>query len=102
MGVMALAWFAGFIFLPAPGGLGAREYLIMLFLTPELLPATDGVADHARALAILVAVVMRLMTLVVELLASASLYWLPGPGKAAPPPGGGVADVAAAPSGETL
>jgi glycosyltransferase 2 family protein len=91
LGVMALAWFGGFIFLPAPGGLGAREYLIVLFLTPELLTATDGVAEHARALAVLVAVVMRLMTLVVELLASAGLYWLP----LKPVP------AAAAPSGET-
>jgi uncharacterized membrane protein YbhN (UPF0104 family) len=102
LGVMALAWFGGFIFLPAPGGLGAREYLIVLFLTPELLPAADGVAERARALAVLVAVVMRLMTLVVELLASAGLYWLApaGPGPAADSDAsGGVPAIA---SGEPL
>jgi uncharacterized membrane protein YbhN (UPF0104 family) len=77
LGVMALAWFGGFIFLPAPGGLGAREILIVIFLTPELLSAMDAGAENARVLAELVAVVMRLMTMVVELLALGALYWLP-------------------------
>jgi glycosyltransferase 2 family protein len=77
LGLMALAWFGGFIFLPAPGGIGAREYLIVLFLTPELRQATNGNDDMATALALVVAVVMRLLTVAAELLASACLYWLP-------------------------
>jgi hypothetical protein len=101
LGLMALAWFGSFIFLPAPGGLGAREYLVVLFLTPDLLPAADGVAEHARALAVLVAVVMRLMTVVVELLASAGLYWLLPPPNPPPLAGGGQGGGAAVPSGET-
>jgi uncharacterized membrane protein YbhN (UPF0104 family) len=99
IGVMAVAWFAGFVVLNAPGGLGAREYLIVLFLTPELLAATDNQTDKAHTLAVLVAIVMRLVSVAAELLASACLYWLPlKPVAGAAPPEAGELDN---PTGET-
>jgi uncharacterized membrane protein YbhN (UPF0104 family) len=76
-GVMALAWFGGFIVVAAPGGIGPREYLMILFLTPELVAATDHDVDKARALAAFVAFTMRLLSCGAEILAAAALYWLP-------------------------
>ncbi len=76
MAFMALGWFGSFV-IPVPGGLGPREGLIVLFLTPEILTATNGDVDRARALAIVVALVMRLMCVTAELAAAAALYWLP-------------------------
>jgi glycosyltransferase 2 family protein len=76
MAFMALGWFGSFV-IPVPGGLGPREGLIVLFLTPEILTATNGDVDRARALAIVVALVMRLMCVTAELAAAGALYWLP-------------------------
>ncbi len=77
VGGMALAWVGGFLVLFAPGGLGAREYLIVLFLAPELMALPNTEAGQARALALLIAGALRVVSLAAELLASAALYWLP-------------------------
>ncbi|MFN4257716.1 MAG: lysylphosphatidylglycerol synthase domain-containing protein [Gemmataceae bacterium] len=64
---LALAYVAGYLTLPAPGGLGVRELILQGFLAPELGPE----------LAVVVVLVLRLLWILAELFMAAVLYWLP-------------------------
>lgn len=79
---LALAYVAGFV-IPIPGGLGVREFFLAMFLVP-VLPARS--AEEARAVAILVAGVLRLVWTAAEVITAAGVYWLPKPAVA---PAGG-------------
>jgi uncharacterized membrane protein YbhN (UPF0104 family) len=72
--MMAIAYVAGFVILLAPSGLGVREYLLTLFLVPQLVNGTE--AGEARGLAVLTVLVLRLVWTVAELLLAGSLYWM--------------------------
>jgi uncharacterized membrane protein YbhN (UPF0104 family) len=66
---LALAYVAGFLALPAPGGLGVRELILQQFLEPELGPLPALVA----------VLLLRLLWTAAEAVAGGTLYWLPYP-----------------------
>lgn len=53
IGATAAAWLAGFVVVPAPGGLGVREAVLVALLGPAAGPAA-GVAVAARLLCVVV------------------------------------------------
>ncbi len=82
---LALAYVAGFIILVVPSGLGVREYFLLLFLVPELGGALGRGTEEARAAAVLVVLLLRLVWTLAELVIVGVLYFLPGPTGAAWP-----------------
>ncbi len=66
---LALAYVAGFLALPAPGGLGVRELILQQFLEPELGPLPSLVA----------VLLLRLLWTAAEAGMAGALYWLPSP-----------------------
>lgn len=76
---LAMAYVGGFLILPVPSGFGVREFLLTLFLVPELAHLT-GTEEETQKLALLGALVCRVIWTAAELIANAILYWLPGPG----------------------
>jgi uncharacterized membrane protein YbhN (UPF0104 family) len=70
---ICLAYVAGFLFLPSPGGVGVRE----LILQQLLLLETNMVASRA----VVVVLLLRLLWTAAELLTAGVVYWLPGPGE---------------------
>jgi hypothetical protein len=75
----ALSYVAGFLALPAPGGLGVRELIFQQLLTGDLRGShSSPVADGMAALAV---VVLRLVWTAADLLTAAMLYGWPGEGK---------------------
>jgi uncharacterized membrane protein YbhN (UPF0104 family) len=72
-----LAYVAGFVIVVAPAGLGVREFLLVLLLTPELA-GDEGDRTEARAQATLAVLVMRLAWTSAEVLLAAALYGLGG------------------------
>jgi glycosyltransferase 2 family protein len=71
---VALATVAGFIVLFIPAGLGVRDVLLASFLTPYLIDATRLDAGLVAALAIVAALLLRVVWLLSELGISAILY----------------------------
>jgi uncharacterized membrane protein YbhN (UPF0104 family) len=74
---MGLAYVAGFVIVLAPAGLGVREFLLVLLLTPELA-GDEGDRTEARAQATLAVLVMRLAWTAGEVLLAGTLYGLGG------------------------
>lgn len=74
--MLALAYVAGFVFIMVPSGLGVREFFLTLLLVPEI---GQHVVDpvEARALAVLVAILLRLIWAITELVSAALVCWLP-------------------------
>lgn len=72
MAAVALSYVAGFVIVVAPGGLGAREFVLAAALTPQFAAALD--ADAATGLAVVVALVVRLAWTVAELALGLLLY----------------------------
>src|SRR4051812_3708428 len=60
----ALAYAAGFLVLPAPGGLGVRDFIIQQFLAADLSPALGK--ERAAAVAVLAALLLRLLWTVMD------------------------------------
>jgi uncharacterized membrane protein YbhN (UPF0104 family) len=75
--IVGLAYVSGFIILFMPGGIGAREYVLVLFLTPELMALLNADSDKARALAMMASVVLRSVWTVSEFVFVGLVYWLP-------------------------
>jgi uncharacterized membrane protein YbhN (UPF0104 family) len=69
--MMALAYVAGFLAIVMPGGVGVREFVLTLFLAPEL-----SMTDEPRALAALAVLLLRLVWTAAELVTAAAVYWL--------------------------
>jgi glycosyltransferase 2 family protein len=69
-----IAYAAGFLVLTSPGGLGVRDLLIQQFLAHEL-GAT--MSSGAAELAVLIAVVLRLLWTTMDVVAAGICYWLP-------------------------
>jgi uncharacterized membrane protein YbhN (UPF0104 family) len=69
---VAMAMVAGFVSF-VPGGLGVREVVVIPLLAPV----------YGHAVAIVSAILLRLVWLAVELMASGVLYVVPGPRPAA-------------------
>lgn len=74
--MLALAYVAGFVIIVVPSGLGVREFFLTLFLVPEI-SGRVGDPDEARALAVLVVILLRLIWTGTEVIGSGVLYWLP-------------------------
>jgi uncharacterized membrane protein YbhN (UPF0104 family) len=69
---LSLAYVLGFVIFLVPNGLGVREYFLTLFLAPD---ACNG---EARANAVLVVILLRLVWTIAELLVAVVIYWMPG------------------------
>jgi uncharacterized membrane protein YbhN (UPF0104 family) len=85
---MGIAYVAGFVLLLAPGGLGVREFFLILFLVPELVQLLGVPREEARATAVTAVVALRIVWMTAEGLLAAAVFWLPVPRAAAE---GGVA-----------
>ncbi len=72
MAAVALSYVAGFVIVVAPGGLGAREFVLAAALTPRFTPAIG--ADAAAGIAVVVAIVLRLTWTIAELAVGLLLY----------------------------
>jgi hypothetical protein len=72
----ALSYVAGFLALPAPGGLGVREAILQQLLAAELR-TTHPDGDIAAGLAALTAIVLRLVWTATDLLAAGVTYVWP-------------------------
>jgi hypothetical protein len=70
----ALSYVAGFLALPAPGGLGVREAIFQQLLATELR-VTHPEGDVAAGLAALTVIVLRLVWTAADLLAAAACWW---------------------------
>ncbi len=66
--IMGLSYVIGFVILIAPGGIGVREFMLTLFLTPELIGVQDMGAEDARATVVLAVLVLRLVWTTAELI----------------------------------
>jgi glycosyltransferase 2 family protein len=66
--IMGLSYVIGFVVLIAPGGLGVREFLLTLLLTPELVGVQGMGIEDARATVVLAVLVLRLVWTAAELL----------------------------------
>ncbi len=73
----ALANVAGFVILVAPAGLGVREFILTVLLAPDLERIADLEPEEARGVAVLTALVVRLVWTASELLLAGTLYWWP-------------------------
>jgi uncharacterized membrane protein YbhN (UPF0104 family) len=71
LSAVALAYVAGFVILFAPGGLGAREFVLAAALTPAFA-LTHGA--NAAALATVLALALRLTWSVAEVVVGLVLY----------------------------
>jgi hypothetical protein len=74
----ALSYVAGFLALPAPGGLGVREAILQQLLAAELRTSHPE-GDLAAGIAALAVVVLRLVWTASDLLAAAAAYFSPSP-----------------------
>jgi hypothetical protein len=73
--IMGLSYVIGFVVLIAPGGLGVREFLLTLLLTPELVGVQEMGIEDARATVVLAVLVLRLVWTAAELV-TALVCWL--------------------------
>jgi hypothetical protein len=76
---LALAYVAGFLTLPAPGGLGVRELILQQLLAPELGRLLSP--EQAEAVAVVAVLLLRLLWTVAELIMAGVVYWLPVSGQ---------------------
>jgi uncharacterized membrane protein YbhN (UPF0104 family) len=73
--ILGLAYVLGFLSLLPGAGLGIREFILILFLTPELEQLLHGDAAKASALATESVVILRLVWTTAELLLASVVYW---------------------------
>jgi glycosyltransferase 2 family protein len=91
---VSLAYVAGFLTLPAPGGLGAREFILRRLLTPELALAPLVSPELALPLAAVVVLWLRLLYIITEVIVAGAVCLLalalvPRPGSVAADEGRG-------------
>jgi hypothetical protein len=77
LAAVAVSYVAGFVILVSPGGLGAREAVLLVMLTGPLRSAVGDAL--AGPLAAVVAVVLRLVWTAFEVGFALMLYWLARP-----------------------
>jgi uncharacterized membrane protein YbhN (UPF0104 family) len=68
--IMGLSYVIGFVVVLAPGGLGVREFMLTLLLTPELVGVQGMGIDDARSTVVLAVLVLRLVWTAAEMLAA--------------------------------
>lgn len=74
LAAVALCYVAGFVFVVAPGGLGARELVLKWALAPQFVAALGG--THADQVAVLIALALRVTWTVAEVALGLLLYAL--------------------------
>jgi hypothetical protein len=74
LGANAVSYVAGFVVVVTPGGLGAREFVLKLALTPRF--AGEVGSEQAAALAVVVALMLRLVWTVAEVALALVLYFI--------------------------
>jgi hypothetical protein len=74
---LSLAYVCGFIILLVPSGLGVREFFLTLFLTPDLAAHAGLGEAEARATAVLVVLLLRVVWTAAEMVMAAAVYWQP-------------------------
>jgi hypothetical protein len=80
LAAVAVSYVAGFVILVSPGGLGAREAVLLVMLTG---PLRETAGDALAApLAAVVAVVLRIVWTAFEVGCALMLYWLARPARA--------------------
>ncbi len=72
LAAVALSYVAGFVIVVAPGGLGAREFVLVAALTPPFTVLLD--AQAAPGMAVVVALVTRLTWTIAEIVLGLILY----------------------------
>ena len=77
LAAICLSYVSGFVVLVAPGGLGVREFMLKLILTPRFLGPVD--ATVAAGQAVVVALVLRLTWTISELCWTLGLWWFGRP-----------------------
>jgi hypothetical protein len=82
--ILALAYVGGFVVIVSPGGMGVREWVLDVFLGPELRAAATATASPPTVVIVLV---LRLVWTAAELALAAVLWWLPGPRRPSDGPG---------------
>jgi hypothetical protein len=87
LAAVAVSYVAGFVILVSPGGLGAREAVLLVMLTGPLRQSAGDAL--AAPLAAVVAIVLRLVWTAFEVGFALMLLWLVRPAPATPLPGGG-------------
>ncbi len=65
--IMGLSYVIGFVIVIAPGGIGVREFMLTLLLTPELVGIQEMDSKAARATVVLAVLVLRLVWTTAEL-----------------------------------
>lgn len=73
--ILGLAYVAGFLSLLPGAGLGSREFVLILFLTPELKQLLSADVADAGGAAAQTAILLRLVWTTAELLLVAVVYW---------------------------
>jgi hypothetical protein len=73
LAAVALSYVVGFVVLVAPGGVGARELVLQQALEPRFEPSLGK--PVAAGLAVVIALVLRLVWTVAELLLALVLWW---------------------------
>lgn len=71
---LGLSYVIGFAVPISPGGLGVREFFLLLFVTPEVEAVTGMAPIKARGTAVLAVLLLRLVWTVAELLIAAALW----------------------------
>jgi uncharacterized membrane protein YbhN (UPF0104 family) len=74
LGAVALSYVAGFVILVAPGGLGIREWVLQVALTPRFADALG--LPSAAALAVIIALILRLTWTIAEVIVAMTLYFI--------------------------
>lgn len=77
LGASAISYVAGFIALVVPGGLGVREWVLQIALTPRFAEALGQ--KEAAGLAVIIALFLRLVWTAAEVLLALTLYFIPSP-----------------------
>jgi hypothetical protein len=75
LGAVAVSYVAGFLAIVAPGGLGAREWVLMEVLKPRFAAAL-GQQESGAALAVIVALILRIVWTVAEVALALTLYFI--------------------------
>jgi len=75
LGAVSLSYVAGFVAIVVPGGFGAREGMLQVLITTRFVEGFG--TEPAAALAVVVALVLRLVWTVAEVLLGLTLYFIP-------------------------
>jgi uncharacterized membrane protein YbhN (UPF0104 family) len=73
----AIGYVASFLIFVVPGSIGVREYFLALLLVPELVTGTGLERAQARAAVVVSVLILRLVSMIAELLMAGMLYWIP-------------------------